>query len=186
VRFYRARVCEHLAADDFSRSIQTAALGTGRLHWLHPGWLWWDRFLDTYEVTAIQGVIVLFDFEMSPTQLDDWYETQQIANDDRLLVIPLTKEAAHHAAREHVAHNANDWRNPFERLLDVLGMTGHDPCFSGLDHGTEPVMAGSDRTGRAVRSTRGGCARSHPATALYDRSTQTARTTLERDIGGSY
>ena len=41
VRVCRARVCEHLAADDFSRSAQTAGLGTGRLHWLHPGWLRW-------------------------------------------------------------------------------------------------------------------------------------------------
>jgi hypothetical protein len=33
----------------------------------------------------------------------------------------LTEEAAHQAAREHVAEYANDLRNPFERLLDALG-----------------------------------------------------------------
>jgi hypothetical protein len=48
-----------------------------------------DAFLDMYDVAAIDGVLVLLDFEMSPTQLDDWYEAQHIVNDDRLLVIPL-------------------------------------------------------------------------------------------------
>ena len=47
----------------------------------------------------------------------------------------MTNEAAHHAAREHVAHNANDWRNPFERLLDVLGKTGTTRV--SVDYSTE-------------------------------------------------
>jgi hypothetical protein len=32
----------------------------------------------------------------------------------------LTEEAAHQAAREHVAEYAHDLRNPFERLLDAV------------------------------------------------------------------
>lgn len=53
-----------------------------------------DAFLATYDVTAIDGVLVLLDFEMSPNQLDDWYREQQIENDDRLLVIPMRGAAS--------------------------------------------------------------------------------------------
>jgi hypothetical protein len=53
-----------------------------------------DAFLDTYDVAAIDGVLALFDFEMSMTQLDDWYRDQKIRNDDRLLMIPMRGAAS--------------------------------------------------------------------------------------------
>jgi hypothetical protein len=53
-----------------------------------------DPFLDTYEVSPISGTVALFDFEMSDTQLDDWYRDIQIVNDDRMLVIPMRGAAA--------------------------------------------------------------------------------------------
>jgi hypothetical protein len=53
-----------------------------------------DDFLDTYPVAAMDGVLVLLDFEMSPTQLDEWYGDQKIVNDDRLLMIPMRGAAS--------------------------------------------------------------------------------------------
>jgi hypothetical protein len=53
-----------------------------------------DPFLDTFKTTAIEGALALFDFEMSPTQLDDWYRAQNIQRDDQLLVIPMRGAAS--------------------------------------------------------------------------------------------
>jgi hypothetical protein len=53
-----------------------------------------DLFLDTFHTTAIDGALVLFDFEMSPNQLDDWYQDQQINRDDQLIVIPMRGAAS--------------------------------------------------------------------------------------------
>lgn len=51
-------------------------------------------FLGSYATQAIEGTLALLDFEMSPTQLADWYETQRIDHDDRLLVIAMRGLAA--------------------------------------------------------------------------------------------
>jgi hypothetical protein len=51
-------------------------------------------FLDTFDVAAINGAVALLDFEMSATQLDDWYRDVAIDNDDRLLVIPMRGAAS--------------------------------------------------------------------------------------------
>jgi hypothetical protein len=48
-----------------------------------------DMFLGVAPVTPVEGVLVLVDTEMAPTQLDDWYRDQGISNDDRLVIITL-------------------------------------------------------------------------------------------------
>jgi AAA domain len=53
-----------------------------------------DAFLDTYDVAIIEGTLALLDFEMSASQLDDWYRDQMIENDDRLIVIPMRGAAS--------------------------------------------------------------------------------------------
>jgi AAA domain-containing protein len=95
-----------------------------------------DAFLDTYDTVAIDGVLALVDFEMSATQLDDWYEAQRISNDNRLLVIPLRGAAssfditnqdvrAHWVAvlkTRHVRYLILDCLRP---VLDALGLNEH-------------------------------------------------------------
>jgi hypothetical protein len=53
-----------------------------------------DAFLGVYAVTGLDGTVALFDFEMSSTQLDEWYRDQRIQHDDRLFVIPMRGAAA--------------------------------------------------------------------------------------------
>jgi hypothetical protein len=48
-----------------------------------------DPWLGQYKVAPIDGVALLLDFEMSEHQLDDWLRDQRIANDDRLIVLPM-------------------------------------------------------------------------------------------------
>ena len=76
-----------------------------------------ELFLGTYPVVKIDGVLVLFDFEMDGTQLDDWYDAQDIDNDDRLLVIPMRGLAS--------AFNIvdRDIRRKWAHLLKSRGVT---------------------------------------------------------------
>jgi hypothetical protein len=50
-------------------------------------------FLDTYDVSPLDGTVALLDFEMAGGQLDDWYRDQNIVADDRLWVIPMRGRA---------------------------------------------------------------------------------------------
>jgi hypothetical protein len=53
-----------------------------------------DDFLGQDIVSATSGTIVLLDFEMSATQLDDWLQAQRIRRDDKVVVIPMRGSAA--------------------------------------------------------------------------------------------
>lgn len=81
-----------------------------------------DPFLATYDVAAIDGTLALFDFEMSATQLDDWYCAQRITHDDRLLVIPMRGAAS-----------AFDIANPEVRARWVALLKSHKVAYLILD-----------------------------------------------------
>jgi hypothetical protein len=52
-------------------------------------------FLGAHAVTAVEKIILL-DFEMAteePCQIDDWYRAAGVANDDRLVIVPLRGRA---------------------------------------------------------------------------------------------
>jgi AAA domain len=53
-----------------------------------------DPWLGVREVTPLVGTLALLDFEMAPSQLDDWLEAQRIREDDRVLVVPMRGHAA--------------------------------------------------------------------------------------------
>jgi len=95
-----------------------------------------DAFLGVYHVDPITGVVALFDFEMSPHQLDDWYAAQDITNDDRLLVIPMRGSASafnitdratcsRWAARLRAAGVTYLILDCLRPVLDALGLSEH-------------------------------------------------------------
>jgi hypothetical protein len=95
-----------------------------------------DLFLGCYEVTPITGTVVVLDFEMSESQLDEWLRAQEIQNDDRVIVIPMRGRAA--AFNILDAAIRAEWANRFRALhctypivdcvrpiMDALGLDEH-------------------------------------------------------------
>ena len=53
-----------------------------------------DPWLDSAQVKPTEGRVVILDFEMGTVQLDRWLADQSIANDDRIVPIPLRGRGA--------------------------------------------------------------------------------------------
>jgi len=52
-----------------------------------------DDWLGRHQVIPVTRTVTLLDFEMSPSQLDDWYRAQGIRNDDRVHIEPMRGRA---------------------------------------------------------------------------------------------
>jgi hypothetical protein len=53
-----------------------------------------DDWLGQFQVSAVAGTVAVLDFEMSSTQLTEWYRAQRIRNDHRVLLISLRGQGA--------------------------------------------------------------------------------------------
>jgi hypothetical protein len=53
-----------------------------------------DLFLGVDDVTPIVGNVALLDFEMGPTQLDDWLRDQRMRHDDRVVIYAMRGQAS--------------------------------------------------------------------------------------------
>jgi hypothetical protein len=95
-----------------------------------------DDFLDRYPVRPVTGNVVLIDFEMGESQLDDWLRAQRIEHDDRVIVLPMRGRAASFDilntdvraewARRFRAHHCCDLTIDCLRpILDGLGLDEH-------------------------------------------------------------
>jgi len=95
-----------------------------------------DAWLDRDAVVPIAGTVVLLDFEMSATQLDEWLRVQGIRGDDRVVVMPLRGHAAAFAILDR--ENREQWAARLRQhgatylvldclrpVLDALGLDEH-------------------------------------------------------------
>jgi RecA-family ATPase len=53
-----------------------------------------DQWLGRDVVTPLSGTLLLLDFEMAESQLDDWFRDQGIKSDDRVRILPMRGRAA--------------------------------------------------------------------------------------------
>lgn len=95
-----------------------------------------DPFLDTFETTPVTGRIILFDFEMPETLIQEWLRDQQIRNIDRIHIFPMRGRGElfnilSPTVREEWAKRIKDLDgeiiigDPIKPVLDSLGLSEH-------------------------------------------------------------
>ena len=95
-----------------------------------------DRFLGRWRVEKIPGTVTVLDFELSESQMTDWFEEQEITNDDKVMLCSLRGKTSSFAIldpatralwAEKLAEVGTDYLilDCLRPVLDALGLDEH-------------------------------------------------------------